>query len=166
MLITVQPDPNWQLSLAQLSPSLLTYFYSHKISCWLLVQLGGDDFQWHSLPACQLYNREVLGDLSSQECGDKCEVCGAQIEVLITSDNQSDSHTTPHQGLVIQTHRPTPDLQKVCILGSRTFENQINFNWVKPVKIAFFLFLVKKKYWTLRQKKPYVTWTNIDSNSQ
>ena len=25
MLITVQPDPNWQLSLAQLSPSLFIY---------------------------------------------------------------------------------------------------------------------------------------------
>ena len=26
MLITVQPDPNWQLSLAQLSPSLFFIF--------------------------------------------------------------------------------------------------------------------------------------------
>ena len=26
MLITVQPDPNWQLSLAQLSPSLFHFF--------------------------------------------------------------------------------------------------------------------------------------------
>ena len=26
MLITVQPDPNWQLSLAQLSPRLFYYF--------------------------------------------------------------------------------------------------------------------------------------------
>ena len=31
MLITVQPDHNWQLSLAQLSPSLFTYLqiYQH-----------------------------------------------------------------------------------------------------------------------------------------
>ena len=29
MLITVQPDPNWQLSLAQLSPSL----FNHMIKC-------------------------------------------------------------------------------------------------------------------------------------
>ena len=27
MLITLQPDPNWQLSLAQLSPSLFESFF-------------------------------------------------------------------------------------------------------------------------------------------
>ena len=31
MLITVQPDPNWQLSLAQLSPSLSLFFCSEFI---------------------------------------------------------------------------------------------------------------------------------------
>ena len=35
MLITVQPDPNWQLSLAQLSPSLFFILLLKKFYCLL-----------------------------------------------------------------------------------------------------------------------------------
>ena len=45
MLITVQPDPNWQLSLAQLSPSLSSAFSN------LTLEICGDFHKsFHNLP--------------------------------------------------------------------------------------------------------------------
>ena len=51
MLITVQPNPNWQLSLAQLSPSLLFVSYTRESS--------------ENIPLffvlCETYNPDVTG---------------------------------------------------------------------------------------------------------
>ena len=40
MLITVQPDPNWQLSLAQLSPSLSLFRFNVKCKYCIEVKIN------------------------------------------------------------------------------------------------------------------------------